>query len=129
MKSVLALAALLLVVFGAKAAAPHERGIMDSVYEMNQIGKINAGYLNAIDMEIFALQGKFESEVGSLGDTDDLMEGKIRATLINMIESELGEIASERAKLDSDNDIIDSDVKPIYEKIEHVDKLIDDLNP
>jgi hypothetical protein len=128
MKAILALATLIFIVFGAEARNPQESLSMESVFNMNQYGKINATYLNALDMKIFSTRVKFEQELNMLGDTTDHMEGKIRAHLINMIEAELNDVIKERSTLDNDNDIIDTDVEPIYEKIEKIERLISEIN-
>lgn len=128
MKAILALATLIFVVFGVEARNPQESLSMESVYNMNQYGKINAGYLNALDMKIFSTRVKFEQELNMLGDTTDHTEGKIRAHLINMIEADLNEVIKERASLEDDSDIIDADVDPIYEKIDKIERLINEIN-
>lgn len=128
MKALLALVTLIFIVFGAEARNPQDSYSMDSVIEMNQYGKINAGYLNALDMKIFSTRVKFEQELNNMGDTTDHMEGKIRAHLINLIEADLSEVIRDRAELEDDNEIIDADVEPIYKKIQKIERLIDELN-
>lgn len=116
------------VITSAQAKAPHEKTVSDSIMHINMTGKINAAYLNAIDMEIFETKKKFEKEVNLLPETNDIMEGKIQAGMITLIESELNALVKQRSELEDDSEIIDADVQPIYDRLEYINAIIEDLN-
>lgn len=96
-------------------------------YDQIQIGKINAGYLDMIDKEIKKTEVSIENALGNLGEPVSDQEGKILAGMLNMIDSELALAKELRLELDSQEDILDADAKPIFEKLELIQDLLTGL--
>jgi|GEM_PF-2224253 len=122
---------ILLTALNTNARAPHERVAGDmnqEVFDYNQNGKISAAMLLEVDTDIYETERFFVTESDKADGANDLVEGKIIASMINMIGHELLTIKSLRAELDDNSNISDSDIQPIKEKLIGLNRLIEEIN-
>lgn len=128
-KALIILITLIGLVASASARAPHETTLADDVFQINQNGKINAYYLNTLDMEIDSTQEMFNQELQKMPEPFSFTEGKIQASMITFIENELLKVQEQRSILDDQSQIIDNDVEPIKANLLKLQDIIRELNP
>lgn len=122
---------ILLTALNVNARAPHEKVAGDNFQEFfdhNQNGKISAIMLQDVDTEIYETESFFVTESDKADGGDDLVEGKIIASMINLIGHELMTVKSLRAELDNNSNISDGDIQPIKEKLVGINRLIEEIN-
>ena len=125
------MALVLLTTLNVNARAPHEKVASDNfqeVFDYNQNGKISAVMLQEVDADIYETERFFVTESDKADGGDDLVEGKIIASMINLIDHELMTVKSLRAELDNNSNIADSDIRPIKEKLIGINRLIEEIN-
>jgi len=127
-KALIILITLIGLVASASARAPHETTLADDVFQINQNGKINAYYLNTLDMEIDTTQEMFNRELQKMTEPFSSREDKIQTNII-FIENELLKVLDQRSNLDDQFEIVDNDVEPIKANLLKLQDIIRELNP
>lgn len=128
MKNLLTLIAMALIVFNTSAHA-QSANLEEELFNYNQIGKINAAMLDQVDQQIRTTKIKFQGAAADADAGDDIVEGKILASMIIMIEDELDKVDEKRALLDDKYEIVDADINSIQKDLNGINVLIDEMNP
>ncbi len=128
MKYALLIALSLMVSIQARPPHVDERTVAEEIYDMNQIGKINATMINQVTMKVIEAERNAEAAINNLGEPYTYMEGKIQAAIIDIIYTSLKEAKAKADLLLDKPEVLDSDIEAIEILLEDVSTNIDQLN-
>ena len=104
--------------------APADEVLVDEAVIARDLVKQSA----AIDGALMLLRESFEKKVADLPmNGSDMTEGKIQASLINMIEGNFRDVEATLMSADSEEDLAFLDFEALEKKLEETEKLISEL--
>ncbi|MFT6067838.1 MAG: hypothetical protein ACJAT2_001181 [Bacteriovoracaceae bacterium] len=98
-----------------------------SLQDSLQEGKVEAAYLDMLSVKLTNADLAFETKASNLPEPLDVVEGKIIAAMINMIEGEIEKAYALYRALENADSIDDASTKKLRDQISLINRLVIEL--